>query len=294
MHLDVASTARAMDAMAAHLRMDRVELASAVVEIANENMASAIKMVTLERGHDPRRFALMAFGGAGPLHAASIARRLHIGKVIIPLHPGNLSAIGLLLSDIRVDKVWTQAFRSTDVDAGVVDRQFRRIAGLAVAELRSEGFQGEPEIAYAINMRYLGQNYEHEVPVPYGTVTAAVLAEAFATFEKIHASMYGYTMTGEIVELIAFKVTAIGRRPKPTIVPATPHSPSRAGREVSVYFRGQGFVPAMMVHRDTLSGGERLSGPAIVVEEGSTTLVEPGMWLERTGDGALIIDTGVG
>src|SRR5205085_9254425 len=102
MHLDVASTARAMDAMAAHLRMDRVELASAVVEIANENMASAIKMDTLERGHDPRRFALMAFGGAGPLHAASIASRLHIGKVIIPLHPGNCSAIWLLLSDIRV------------------------------------------------------------------------------------------------------------------------------------------------------------------------------------------------
>src|SRR2546430_2228944 len=187
-------------------------------------MASAIKMVTLERGYDPRRFALLAFGGAGPLHAASIARRLHIRKVIVPLHPGNLSAIGLLLSDIRVDKVWTRGFRSTDVDAGVVDQHFRRIADLAVAELHGEGFQGQPEISYAINMRYLGQNYEHEVPVAYGTVTEDMLAEAFATFGKIHASMYGYAMSHEIVELISFKVTAVGRRPKPDIVQATPHS----------------------------------------------------------------------
>ena len=87
------------------------------LEIANENMASAIKMVSLERGHDPRRFSLLAFGGAGGLHAAAIARSVGIPRVIVPPHPGVLSALGLLLADIRVDKIWTQAFRSTDVDA---------------------------------------------------------------------------------------------------------------------------------------------------------------------------------
>lgn len=292
MHLDIASTVKAMDTMAAQVQMDRVELASAIVEIANENMASAIKMVTLERGHDPRRFALLAFGGAGPLHAASIARRLHIEKVIIPLHPGNLSAIGLLLSDIRVDKVWTQSFRSTDVDAGAVDEQFQRIAELAVSDVAAEGFQGRPSISYAINMRYLGQNYEHEVPVEYGIITPAVLAAAFAEFEKLHTAMYGYAMAHEIIELISFKVTAIGQRPKPNIVQATRHMPTREAHDASVYFREGGFMPTTIVHRDALPGGDMRQGPAIVVEEGSTILVEPGMWVKRTDDGLLIIDTG--
>jgi len=294
MHLGVDDTARAMDAMAAQLQMDRVELASAIVEVANENMASAIKMVTLERGLDPRRFALLAFGGAGPLHAASIARRLQIRKVIIPLHPGNLSAIGLLLSDIRVDKVWTQAFNSIDVDAALVDRQFSRIADLAAADLQAEGFSGTADCSYAINMRYLGQNYEHEVPVPFGTVTPAVLAEAFATFERIHAGMYGYVMAHEIIELISFKVTAIGRRPRLAIAQATPHGQTRPPHLAQVYFRGAGFVPAPIIHRESLQVDERLPGAVIVVEEGSTTMVEPGMWVERTANGLLIIDTGVG
>lgn len=293
MALDEAAAARAMAAMAAPLGMGALELASAIVEIANENMASAIRMVTLERGHDPRRFALLAFGGAGPLHAASIARRLHIGTVIVPLHPGNLSAIGLLLSDLRVDKVWTQAFRSNAIDAEVVDRQFRRIAELAAAELRTEGFRGQPELAYAINMRYLGQNYEHEVPLPYGRITAEVLAGAFAGFQALHRDMYGYAMAHEIIELISFKVTATGRQPKPNIVEATPHGSPRETRHTDVYFRQQGFAPARIVHRDALRSGERLAGPAIIVEEGSTTLVEPGMRAERTPEGLLIIHTGV-
>ena len=127
-------------------------------------------MVSLERGHDPRRFTLFAFGGAGPLHAAAVARAMRIPRVLVPLYPGNASAMGMLLADLRVDKVWTQAFRSTAVDAALVERQFARIREAAVAELRDEGFAGEPEVSYAIAMRYLGQNYEHEVPIPAAAV----------------------------------------------------------------------------------------------------------------------------
>src|SRR3954449_2100955 len=132
-----------LEELAVRLGMSVLELAASIVEIANENMASAIKMVSLERGHDPRRFALLAFGGAGPLHAAAVARVLGIPKVIVPQYPGVFSALGLLLADIRVDKVWTQAFRSNDVDAPLVNRQFERITDRALAELRQEGFAGE-------------------------------------------------------------------------------------------------------------------------------------------------------
>src|SRR5438128_3252535 len=270
--------------------MEPLELAASVVEIANENMASALKMVSLERGHDPRRFALLAFGGAGPLHAAAIARALSIPKVIIPRHPGVFSALGLLLADIRVDRIWTQAFRSTDVDAELVNRQFVRIAERAVAELRQEGYEGEPAIRRAINMRYLGQNYEHEVELPPGELDEAALDEAFRRFDALHAERYGYLIEDEVIELVSFKVTAIG--PRPALQLGGADGAARAApRERSVFARGSGLVDAIVVHRSALAPGDSLEGPAVIEEEGSTTFVEPGMSLEAADDGTLLVHT---
>src|SRR5438552_8497818 len=198
--------------LAERVGLEPLELAASIVEVADENMAGAIKMVSLERGHDPRRFSLLAFGGAGPLHAAAVARVLGIPKVIVPQYPGVFSAIGLLLADIRVDKVWTQAFRSNDVDAPLVNRQFERITERALAELRQEGFAGEPQIRRAINKRYFGQNYEHEVEIESGDLDAAALERAFRAFDALHAERYGYRIEGEVIELVSFKVTVIGRR----------------------------------------------------------------------------------
>ncbi|MFN8224830.1 MAG: hydantoinase/oxoprolinase family protein [Gaiellales bacterium] len=277
--------------LAGRVSMEPVELAASVLEIANENMASAIKMVSLERGHDPRRFSLLAFGGAGPLHAASVARVLGIPRVIVPRFPGVFSALGLLLADIRVDKVWTQAFRSNDVDAALVNRQFDRITERAIDELRQEGYQGEPEIRRAINMRYFGQNYEHEVEIAGGVLDDDGLADALRRFDALHAERYGYAIEGEVVELVSFKVTAIGRRPALDLAyrdePAGSPPVTRP-----VYFRGTGFMDATVVHRSSLAIGETIAGPALVEEAGSTTLVEPGMTVELHEQGALVIETG--
>jgi N-methylhydantoinase A len=288
MRLDSSLLQGSLEELAAQLGMDELELAASIVEIANENMASAIKMVSLERGLDPRRFALLAFGGAGPLHAAAIARTLGIPRVIVPRYPGVFSALGLLLADIRVDKIWTQAFHSTDVEPDVVDRQFARIAERAVAELRQEGFDGEPELQRSINMRYLGQNYEHEVVIAAGEVDRAALDAAFRRFDALHAERYGYLIDGEVIELVSFKVTAIGRRPAPDLVAREPAvRTERTTREVFV--RGDGWINALVVHRSALAPGEVIEGPALVEEEGSTTFVEPGMKLERTANGSLVI-----
>lgn len=278
-------------ALAERLAMSPVELAASVVEIANENMASAIKMVSLERGHDPRRFSLLAFGGAGPLHAASVARVLGIPRVIVPRFPGVFSALGLLLADIRVDKVWTQAFRSNDVDAALVGRQFERITERAVGELRQEGFAGEPEIRRAINMRYLGQNYEHEVEIADGPIDEDGLTAAFRRFDALHAERYGYAIEGEVIELVSFKVTAVG--PRPALDLAYRDEPAGSERSTRpVYVRGSGLLDAMVVHRGALAAGEVIPGPALVEEEGSTTFVEPGMTVELHPQGALVIETG--
>jgi N-methylhydantoinase A len=293
MRLDPASIEDAMGALGEPIQLPPLELAASIVEIANENMASAIKMVSLERGHDPRRFSLLAFGGAGPLHASAVARRLGIPKVIVPQYPGVFSALGLLLADIRVDKVWTQAFRSNNVDAALVNRQFDRITDRARGELQQEGYGGEPEIRRAINMRYFGQNYEHEVEIEGGDLDDTALERAFRRFDELHAERYGYVIDGEVIELVSFKVTAIGRRPA---LDLSQEGGDRTFRRSSrpVYIRSDGWVEATVAHRASLQLGERIEGPAVIEEEGSTLFVELGMTVERHAQGALMIDTGVG
>ncbi|MFM9105753.1 MAG: hydantoinase/oxoprolinase family protein [Chloroflexota bacterium] len=294
MRLDRDLAEAALAPLAADSGMEIVDLASSIVEIANENMASAIKMVSLERGHDPRRFALFAFGGAGPLHAASVARAMRIPKVLVPLYPGNASAMGMLLADLRVDKVWTQAFRSTAVDAALVDRQFSLIRDAAIADLRSEGFEGTPAIAYSISMRYLGKNYEFDAPIPAGTITDTALQRAFDAFGDIHAARYGYRIDNEVIELVSFRVTASGSRPRPRLA-ASPE-PSPAGGQASrpVHFRGMGFLDSAVHRRYSLPPGSVLPGPCVIEEAGSTTLVEPGMTAEVLPDGQLVIATAAG
>ncbi len=293
MRLDVDAARRALEEQGGRVGMGALELAASIVEIANENMASAIKMVSLERGHDPRRFALLAFGGAGPLHAAAVARLLDIPRVIVPRHPGVFSALGLLLADIRVDKVWTQAFRSNDIDAALVNRQLAMIGERAVGELRQEGFAGEPELRRSISMRYLGQNYEHEVEIEDGELDDAALERSFRRFDALHAARYGYQIDDEVIELVSFKVSAIGPRPTPDLNRAVETIPfPRAGREV--YLRESGFETAAVVRRASLEPGESVAGPALVEEDGSTTFVEPGMSVVCSEQGALVIDTGAG
>jgi N-methylhydantoinase A len=293
MRLDPSLAEAALQDLAGRAGMSTIDLASSIVEIANENMASAIKMVSLERGHDPRRFALFGFGGAGPLHAAAVARSLRMPRVLIPMYPGNASALGMLLADLRVDKVWTQAFRSSRVDAALVARQFAGIREAAVTELREEGFVGVPEVDFSISMRYAGQNYEHQVPVPAETMNDVVLRDAFTSFEKIHAERYGYAIEGEEIELVAFHVTVAGRRSVPRLVVREELGSCNEPTSRLVHFRGNGHLPTAIYRRYRLQSGTRLEGPCILEEPGSTTLVEPGMTVEVLPDGQLLIETGV-
>lgn len=289
MALQIDLTRRHLAEMAARLEMESTELAYAIVDIANENVANAIRMVSIERGHDPRRFALIAFGGAGPLHGAAIAKKLDIPKVIIPPYPGNFSALGLLMADVRVDKVWTQAFRSDQVSATQVSQQFQQIAEAALAELRQQGYQGQPTLRYYINLRYLGQNYETEIEIPPEAAGEEQLTRAYEAFHQLHEAMYEYHLPHAVIELVSFKVTAIGTIPTPHIGTVQPAA-ARPPLERPVYFAGHGAVPCRVVQRSTLPIGERLTGPLIVEEEGSTTLVEPGMALTRTEHDILIVE----
>ena len=294
MPLDETLARNATADMATDLGMSPLELAHAVVQIADENMANAIRMVSIDRGHDPRHFALLAFGGAGPLHGAAVARKLHIPTLVVPPFPGSFSALGLLLGDLRVDKLWTQSFRSDRAGPAEVAERFATIARAATEELRSQGFDGECELRYAINMRYLGQNYETEVEVPPidaldAEGAAEQLQRAYEAFHERHRAMYEYVIADAVIEMVSFRVSAIGAIPHPRLARVEPE----AGHPESsrqVHFGGEGLVGCRVLRRRAMPVDDVLEGPLIVAEEGSTTLVDPGMRVRRTPEDMLIVE----
>ena len=294
MRLDETLARNATADMAADLGMSTLEFAQATVEIADENMANAIRMVSIDRGHDPRHFALLAFGGAGPLHGAAVARKLHIPTLVVPPFPGSFSALGLLLGDLRVDKLWTQSFRSDRAGPDEVAERFATIARAATEELRTQGFEGDCELRYAINMRYLGQNYETEVEVPPidaldAEGAAAQLQLAYQAFHDRHRAMYEYVIADAVIEMVSFRVSAIGAIPHPALarVQAETGHPETARQ---VHFGGVGLVDCRVLHRRAMPIDDVLEGPLIVSEEGSTTLVGPGMRVRRTAEDVLIVE----
>jgi N-methylhydantoinase A len=292
MKLNKAKAVEAVGRRGRELGMDVEETALAIVELANENMANAIRLITVERGIDPREFDLVAFGGAGPLHAVALAESVGIGRVIVPPWAGLASAFGSLVADLRVDRSWTHAYRSNQMDVQRIDARFNSITETALHDLRDEGFNGTPTIMRSISMRYMGQNYEHDVSVPAGPITEATMADAFERFHRQHEAFYGYSIAGEIMEMVHFNVSVIGETPVPALpqlgAEATDSIGPRASREV--YLDDGGAVPCPVFRRETLSAGATIEGPAVIEDEDSTVLLHRGKRLSVTDRGLLIIE----
>jgi N-methylhydantoinase A len=273
---------------------DEVESAAhAIVETANENMANQVKLIAVDRGLDPREFALIAFGGAGPVHASACARLLGIPRVLIPPHPGLSSAFGALAANWRVDRVWTVFGRSTHLDVAGIARRLDELTEAAIGELRDDGFTGEPVLVRGIDMRYAGQNYEREIALPPGPFTAAAAAEMVARFSRAHDEFYGFSLEGEPVEFVNLRVSAIG----PAELGATWQAPP-AGRPPdpiarrAVAFRGHGYIATPVYRRETMPAGLILAGPVIIEEPDATTVVHPGDTLIVRPDGLLELHVG--
>ncbi|MCL5961578.1 MAG: hydantoinase/oxoprolinase family protein [Chloroflexi bacterium] len=290
LNLDLAK--EAVEQVGTKLGMDVYRAAQAMIEIADENMADAIRLVSIQQGYDPRKFALVAFGGAGPVHAASIAEKLSIPYVIVPLHPGLCSAFGILMADLRVDKVWTRAFRSDSLDIETINTEFGQLKEQAAKELREQGYKGKPAISCSISMRYHRQNYEQQIELTSGEITLKALEEAFERFHEAHEKFYGYNIKGEVIELVNFNVTAIGPVPKPKLeeLKEGPGPNPTSHRRVS--FSKEGFVETPIYRRADLPAGATLKGPAVVEEVDSTTLVHPGQELKVNQYGIMILSTG--
>ena len=275
--LDFDAADRALDELARQLGLSRARTAQGIVDVANSNMAQAVRLVSTDRGYDPRDATLLAYGGAGPLHACELARAMQIGKVLIPLYPGAFSAFGALLADTRFDYSKTYWMRIRHLDVEQVNGIFRELEEQATCEFRAEGFTTPPVLSRSVDLRYVGQNWELNVSLPGGELTAADVQAAAQQFHDEHKRVYGYALEGEELEILTFLLTAVGTRHEvdlPTISDGP--SPHPVGTR-AVYFAGsESAVETPLYWRGDLTSGTVIDGPALVGQLDTTTLLPPG------------------
>ena len=279
---DAAERAIARD-VGDRLGLSVAEAAARMVEVVNSNMAQALRIVSVERGHDPQEFSLIAFGGAGPVHAVALAEELQIPEVIIPPAPGAFSALGLVASDLKRDFSRTLYADLGRMDAG------RLADGLAAMEAEGTRFleaaNVPPErraLLRLADVRYRRQAYELTVAIDDGPVTDDTLRSLAAAFHARHEQTYGHANRAEAVQLVNLRVTALGRLPGLTLTQRGDAASTRERRR-EVWFAGAGFVPIPVHWRDGLLSGRSIAGPAIIEAMDSTTVVPPG-WIAAIDD----------
>jgi N-methylhydantoinase A/oxoprolinase/acetone carboxylase beta subunit len=284
MRLDAARAKTAAATIARLLRLGELELADAVVRVANANMERAIRVVSLERGHDPRDFALLAFGGAGGMHACEIAAELDIRTVVVPRRAGVLSALGALLADVVKDYSASVLRDAASLDASEIAARFEPLVMAARRDLAAEGFgPARRRVERLVDMRYTGQSYE--ITVPYS-------ANCRREFDRLHQKAYGHANPSRPVEIVNARVVARGITKKPEM-PRAGEIVSRA-RPVAVRparFGGRERKAGIFRWED-MSPGSAGNGPAIVAGGEATVVIPPGFAFRVDGFGNVIARRG--
>jgi N-methylhydantoinase A len=291
MTLDRSAAERAIARLGKPLELDTTATAQAIIQVANANLADAIRLALIRRGHDPRDFVLVAFGGAGPLHGAELARELSIPAVLVPPNPGITSALGCLLVDIRHDFSEMHLVPADETEPNEIESRFVTLEVRARDRLRAEGIAEEDVLLLrSLDMRYLGQWRSLEISVD-GKVES--LENLTARFHDEHERQHAYKREDTPVEIYQLKVTAIGTIPKPQL----------PREEIGVYepqpkehreaiFGNEGKVGTGVYGRDDLHPGARIEGPAIIEQLDSTVVIPPGEEAEVDGWSNIIIRVG--
>lgn len=298
MRLEPKLAEQALAGLAQQLDMPLHQAAAGVLTLVNHNMANAIRSRTVQKGHDPRAFALVAFGGAGPLHAVDVARLLGIPEVIIPPYPGITSALGLLTTDLKYDRIKNEFMLNTAPDLERLNADLTALEQDVRAQLLSDGVAPDQIIVQrAADCRYVGQGYELRSGIPDGTLDAAALEQVWQNFHAIHRSEYGHAFYDNPIELVNLRVIGVGTLPK--------LQQTRAAGEGSVaeavlkegvsYFAQDGELvqmPTTFYQRDRLPVGALVSGPAVIFQKDSTTVLPPAAHATVDPSGSLIIRVG--
>jgi N-methylhydantoinase A len=283
MRIDAGAARRAVATVAEPLGLDVLDAAQGIVRVVTANMARAIRVISVQRGYDPRDYVLVPFGGAGPLHAVRLARELGMRTVIVPETPGAQCAAGLLMTDIRADFLRTRIVPLAAAQTAVaeVTEVFAGLAGSATAWLAEENVPAERRLIERwAEMRYVGQNYELPVQVPEGEITAATVDQMTKRFAAEHERMYGYSAQEEEVQVVTFRLRAVGQVARAELdrVPlggSDAAAAVRATRQVYLPESG-GHTECPVYGRRRLAPGHRIDGPAVIEQMDTTTLLLPG------------------
>lgn len=298
MTLDLPRVRRLMASLAAGLGLGEQDAALGILRVVNANMERAIRAISLERGYDPRSFTLVPFGGAGPVHGCELAQELGIPRVLIPARPGILSALGVAIADVVKDYSRTVMLRGGDLERERLEEEFHGMEGLARTELEQEGLPAQRMTARRfLDVRYVGQSFELTVdyPTSRGSRSSDGLARAISdSFYRAHLQRFGYADRGEPVEIVnlRLKLDLAVDKPDLQLEAAQGADPSRAQiATVGVVFR-EGELQTPLYDRDLMGTGNRIAGPALVVQLDTTTVVPPGWQGEVDAYGNLLLAMG--
>lgn len=275
------------------LGIDVTRAAAGILEIVNVNMMGAVRVISVEQGEDPRDFTLVPFGGAGPLHAADVARNMGIPRILVPPRPGLLSAIGLIHADTRGDFSLTRLVVADPANLAVLNGGLGELWERSRDWLAGEGMKDETGIAqWLADMRYVGQNFELSIPIPSAKLDAAGLSAVVDTFHQQHKSSYGYDLPDQRVEIVNLRLSVTVPRRTPT-AERPPESKASAENAIverrPVWFPENGFIDTPVYDRARISAGAEFEGPAIVEQMDATTVVPPRSTVSVDAFGNLII-----
>lgn len=283
--LDRKASQAAFEALGDRFGMSAEEVAAGVFEIATVNQVHGIRQVTVTRGRDPRDYVLLAFGGAGGMFATDVADFLELDKAISPPNPGNLSAFGLHVSDIKRDYVQTLVRQQSGADPAEIEAVWAALEAAGRAEIGAEGVKAtDIVLSRSADVRYVGEGHEVPVTLPAGMTGSQAVAKVWADFHGVHERTFGFSYEGrQDVEIVNLRVQAVGRvhRPTPRKVEARVESAPKGSRKV--YWRKVGWVDCPLYDRATIAPGQSIAGPLISEEYGSTVVVPPG-WTATCDD----------
>lgn len=264
--------------IAGPLNISTIQAAEGIIDVVNSNMIRAIKFVSVQKGYDPREFTLVAFGGAGGLHAGKLAEELEIPKVIVPYSPGTFCALGLVLSDIKCDCVHSRLLTKDQISPKLLNEIYSSLDKQGKDELEKQNVVNENRVLIrTCDMRYFGQAFEISVPLSCKDITENDIDDMIERFHSLHEQAYGHCMKDDPIEFVNYRVSAVGTFDKPDIVKsAGVRKVSNADKKIfgKAIFNGKEYdVP--ILNRDALNIGDIIAGPAIIAEMGATVVVYP-------------------
>ncbi|MGW8428438.1 hydantoinase/oxoprolinase family protein [Peribacillus simplex] len=296
-NVDVSKVKQAIEEKVAnHFGINAEEAALGIIRIANSNMLNALKLISIRKGHNPREFTLVAFGGGGSMHAPALAKELGVKKVVIPLASPVFSAWGMLMTDLRHDYIKTYITRINDINLKEISDEWSTIESNALQQFEGEGVEQKRVIfSRFADIRYVGQEHTVKVPVPSGEWNHEDIQGIINKFHELHEKNYTFKLVNAQTEIVSLHVTAFGKVKKPELQKVVVKGKVEDALKETrlVYFEEKGWIDTKVYHRTGLPTNEVIEGPAIIEEKAAVTVIYEGQSLSVDSYGNLIVNTGV-